>query len=147
LPGGMARLGGDNKSRRKKPMKTTLTIAALAVAATMQTAQAQDAAAGEQSFRKCSPCHAIGEGAKNKVGPELNGLDGRHSGSGPGYHYSDANKKSGIVWGEETFEKYIKNPRGDIPGTKMIFPGIKNEKEIGNLWANLKQFGPDGKKK
>jgi cytochrome c len=147
LPGGMARLGGDNKSRRKKPMKTTLTIAALAVAATMQTAQAQDAAAGEQSFRKCSPCHAIGEGAKNKVGPELNGLDGRHSGSAPGYHYSDANKKSGIVWGEETFEKYIKNPRGDIPGTKMIFPGIKNEKEIGNLWAYLKQFGPDGKKK
>jgi cytochrome c len=143
----MARLGGDNKSRRKKPMKTTLTIAALAVAATMQTAQAQDAAAGEQSFRKCSPCHAIGEGAKNKVGPELNGLDGRHSGSAPGYHYSDANKKSGIVWGEETFEKYIKNPRGDIPGTKMIFPGIKNEKEIGNLWAYLKQFGPDGKKK
>jgi cytochrome c len=147
LPGGMARLGGDNKSRRKKPMKTTLTIAALAVAATMQTAQAQDAAAGEQSFRKCSPCHAIGEGAKNKVGPELNGLDGRHSGSAPGYHYSDANKKSGIVWGEETFEKYIKNPRGDIPGTKMIFPGIKNEKEIGNLWAYLKQFGLDGKKK
>jgi cytochrome c len=143
----MARLGGDNKSRRKKPMKTTLTIAALAVAATIQTAQAQDAAAGEQSFRKCSPCHAIGEGAKNKVGPELNGLDGRHSGSAPGYHYSDANKKSGIVWGEETFEKYIKNPRGDIPGTKMIFPGIKNEKEIGNLWAYLKQFGPDGKKK
>jgi cytochrome c len=128
-------------------MKTTLTIAALAVAATMQTAQAQDAAAGEQSFRKCSPCHAIGEGAKNKVGPELNGLDGRHSGSAPGYHYSDANKKSGIVWGEETFKKYIKNPRGDIPGTKMIFPGIKNEKEIGNLWAYLKQFGPDGKKK
>jgi cytochrome c len=128
-------------------MKTTLTIAALAVAATMQTAQAQDAAAGEQSFRKCSPCHAIGEGAKNKVGPELNGLDGRHSGSAPGYHYSDANKKSGIVWGEDTFEKYIKNPRGDIPGTKMIFPGIKNEKEVDNLWAYLKQFGPDGAKK
>jgi cytochrome c len=130
-------------------MKTTLAMAALtlAVAALAQSAQAQDVAAGEQSFRKCLPCHSIGEGAKNKVGPELNGIDGRHSGSAPGYSYSDANKKSGIVWNEEAFEAYIKNPRGKIPGTKMIFPGIKNEKEIHNLWAYLKQFGPDGKKK
>jgi cytochrome c len=51
------------------------------------------------------------------------------------------------VWGEATFAKYIKDPRGDIPGTKMIFPGIKNGKDIANLWAYLKQFGPDGKKK
>jgi len=128
-------------------MKTTLAIAALAVAALAQSAQAQDMAAGEQSFRKCLPCHAIGEGAKNKVGPELNGLDGRHSGSAPGYNYSDANKKSGLVWGEATFKEYIKNPRAKIPGTKMIFPGITNEKEANNLWAYLKQFGSDGKKK
>jgi hypothetical protein len=63
------------------------------------------------------------------------------------YNYSDANKNSGIVWGEATFKEYIKDPRAKIPGTKMIFPGIKNETEIGNLWAYLKQFGPDGKKK
>ncbi len=128
-------------------MKTTLAIAALAVTAMAQAAQAQDVAAGEQSFKKCFPCHSIGEGAKNKVGPELNGLDGRHSGTAPGYHYSDANEKSGIVWGEATFKEYIKDPRAKIPGTKMIFPGIKNEKEVDNLWAYLKQFGPDGKKK
>ncbi len=128
-------------------MKTTLPIAILAVAALAQAAHAQDVAAGEQSFKKCFPCHSIGEGAKNKVGPELNGLDGRHSGSAPGYNYSDANKNSGIVWNETTFKEYIKNPRGKIPGTKMIFPGIKNEKEVDNLWAYLKQFGPDGKKK
>ena len=128
-------------------MKTTLAMAALAVAAMAQAVHAQDVAAGEQSFKKCFPCHSIGEGAKNKGGPELNGLDGRHSGSAPAFNYSDANKNSGIVWGEATFKEYIKDPRAKIPGTKMIFPGIKNETEIGNLWAYLKQFGPDGKKK
>jgi cytochrome c len=128
-------------------MKTTFAIALFAVAAMAQAAQAQDLAAGEHSFRKCLPCHSVGDGAKNKVGPELNGLDGRHSGSAPGYHYSDANEKSGIVWSEATFKEYIKDPRAKIPGTKMIFPGIKNEKEAESLWAYLKQFGSDGKKK
>jgi len=129
-------------------MKTaTLVMATLMLAAMAQTAHAQDAAAGEQVFKKCFPCHSIGPGAKNKVGPELNGLDGRHSGTAAGYHYSAANKNSGIVWGEATFAKYIKDPRADIPGTKMIFPGVKKEKDIANLWAYLKQFGPDGKKK
>ena len=147
MPGGISHKGGDVKSGREKPMKSTLAIAAVTMAVMAQAAHAQDAAAGEQSFRKCSPCHAVGEGAKNKVGPELNGLDGRHSGSAPGYSYSDANKNSGIIWSEKTFEQYVKDPRAMITGTKMIFPGIKNDKERDNLWAYLKQFGPDGKKK
>ncbi len=128
-------------------MKTALSIAALAVAAMAQAAHAQDVAAGEQSFKKCQICHRIGEGAKNFVGPELNGFDGRHSGNAPGYSYSDANKNSGLVWNEATFKEYIKDPRAKIPGTKMIFAGIKNDKEVDNLWAYIKQFGPDGKKK
>jgi cytochrome c len=127
-------------------MKSVLTVAAI-VAAMTQVAQAQDVAAGEQSFKKCFPCHSVGEDAKNKVGPALNGLDGRHSGNVADYSYSDANKNSGITWGEATFKDYIKDPRAKIPNTKMIFPGIKNEKEAGDLWAYLKQFGPDGKKK
>jgi cytochrome c len=110
-------------------------------------AQAQDAANGEQAFKKCFPCHSIGEGAKNKVGPELNGIDGRHSGTAADYNYSDANKNSGIVWSQATFLEYIKDPRTKIPGTKMIFPGIKNEKEAGDLWAYLIQFDAEGKKK
>jgi len=122
-------------------------MAVLAAVTVAQAAHAQDVAAGEQSFKKCFACHSVGEGAKNKVGPELNGLDGRHSGTAPGYSYSDANKNSGIVWSEATFKDYIQDPRAKIPGTKMIFPGIKNEKEVGDLWAYLKQFGPDGKKK
>jgi len=106
-----------------------------------------DVAAGEQSFKKCTACHAIGPGAKNKVGPELNGLDGRKSGTAQDYSYSDANKNSGITWNKETFENYITDPRAMIPGTKMIFPGIKNDKERDNLWAYLSQFAPDGQKK
>ena len=127
-------------------MKAIL-AAAVVLTAMAQSASAQDVAAGEQSFKKCLPCHAIGEGAKNKVGPELNGIDGRKSGTAPDYSYSDANKDSGITWSAAQFKDYIKDPRAKIPGTKMIFPGIKNEKEAGELWAYLQQFGPDGKKK
>jgi cytochrome c len=127
-------------------MKSVL-VAAVILAAMAQTAQAQDAAAGEQSFKKCLPCHAIGEGAKNKVGPELNGLDGRKSGTTEGYSYSDANKNSGLTWNKDVFLEYIKDPRAKIPGTKMIFPGIKNEKEAGDLWAYLASFKADGTKK
>ena len=98
-------------------------------------ALAQDAAAGKTSFNKCLACHAIGEGAKNKVGPELNGLDGRKSGTVEGYSYSDANKNSGITWNKDQFLEYIKDPKAKIPGTKMVFAGIKNEKEANDLWA------------
>jgi cytochrome c len=148
MRGALIREGDEALGHKgSKTMKTTLAIAALTIAAMAQTAQAQDAAAGEQSFKKCAPCHAVGEGAKNKIGPQLNDLDGRHSGTAPDFNYSDANKNSGIVWSEATFKEYIKDPRAKIPGTKMIFPGIKNEKEAGDLWAYLKQFGADGKKK
>ena len=110
-------------------------------------ALAQDIAAGKTSFNKCMACHAIGEGAKNKVGPELNGLDGRHSGTAEGYSYSDANKNSGITWNEAQFKDYIKDPTAKIPGTKLVFAGIKNEKEAGGLWAFLAQYDKDGKTK
>ena len=119
----------------------------LTVTATASAAMAQDVAAGKSSFNKCLACHAIGEGAKNKVGPELNGLDGRHSGSAPDYNYSDANKNSGITWNKEQFLEYIKDPKAKIPGTKMIFAGIKNEKEANDLWAYIAQFDKDGKTK
>jgi cytochrome c len=146
MPGTLVTRAATKPHKGRKIMKTIL-AAAVAVAAMAQAAHAQDVTAGEQSFKKCFACHAVGEGAKNKVGPALNGLDGRKSGTMEGYNYSDANKKSGITWNDASFKDYIKDPRGKIPGTKMIFPGIKNEKEAGDLWAYLKQFGPDGKKK
>ena len=79
--------------------------------------------------------------------PELNGLDGRKSGTVADYSYSEANKKAEITWGEATFKEYIQNPMAKVPGTKMAFAGIKNEKEIADLWAYLKQFKADGSKK
>ena len=125
--------------------KLIISIAALAIST--GAALAQDVAAGEQSFKKCSVCHKIGEGATNSIGPILNGLDGRKSGSVEDYSYSDANKAAGIVWSEATFKDYIQDPQARIPNTKMFYPGVKNEKEKGDLWAYLKQFDQNGKKK
>ena len=130
-------------------MKTS-TLSALVVVTSLATATgalAQDAAAGKSSFNKCLACHAIGEGAKNKVGPVLNGLDGRKSGTVEGYSYSDANKNSGITWNKDQFLDYIKDPKAKIPGTKMAFAGIKSENEINNLWAYVSQYDKDGKTK
>jgi cytochrome c len=124
---------------------TMSALAAIAVSAS--TASAQDAAAGQRQFNKCLPCHAVGPDAENKIGPELNGLDGRHSGTAPNYSYSDANKNSGIVWNEESFKEYIKNPAAKVPGTKMTFAGIKNDQDVNDLWAYLKQFDADGNTK
>jgi cytochrome c len=127
-------------------MRKTLLAGATFVVVT-QGAVAQDIAAGETSFRKCQPCHAIGESARSGLGPVLNGLDGRRAGTMANVAYSEGLKSSGITWGEETFKEYIKDPRGKFPDSTMFFPGIKDEKEISNLWAYLKQFGSDGKKK
>jgi cytochrome c len=121
--------------------------AALMLVALTGTAAAQDVAAGENVFKRCGPCHSVGDGARHKVGPYLNGLDGRKAGTIEGYSYSDANKNSGIVWNEEVFKEYIKDPRAKIPGTKIVFPGVKNEREIGDLWAYLRQFDAEGKVK
>jgi cytochrome c len=126
------------------------TFSALVVFASLATASsalAQDAAAGKTSFNKCMICHSIGEGAKNKVGPELNGLDGRKSGTAPDYNYSDANKNSGITWNKDQFLEYIKDPKAKITGTKMAFAGIKNETEAQNIWAYISSFDKDGKQK
>ena len=122
-------------------------IAGVVMIASMGGAAAQDIAAGENSFKKCLPCHSIGADAKNKVGPELNGIDGRKSGTAEGYNYTEANKNSGITWNEAQFKEYIQDPRAKIKGTKMVFAGIKNETEIANLWAFLRQFDASGNKK
>jgi cytochrome c len=111
-------------------------------------AHAQDAAAGEKVFLQCRACHQIGETAKNGVGPQLNGiLSGtRKAGTAEAYTYSAAYKTLDKVWNEENFRVYIKDPRGVTPGTKMVYPGLKDETQIDNIVAYLKQFGVDGKK-
>jgi cytochrome c len=138
------------KARKEPHVKISLiAIALVAFATSASVAAAQDAAdpaAGEKVFAKCKLCHQIGEGAKNAVGPELNGAVGRKAGSAPGYNYSTANKDSGITWDEAALKQYLKNPRAMVPGTKMTFAGLSKEKDIDNVIAYLKQFGSDGKK-
>jgi cytochrome c len=124
----------------------SFSVAGAALLASVGAAAAQDAAAGEKVFSKCKICHQIGEGAKNMVGPVLNGVVGRPAGAYAGYHYSDANKNSGITWDEATLKEYLKDPKAKVPGTKMVFPGLKSDDDITNVIAYLKQFAPDGKK-
>ncbi|AWM85378.1 cytochrome c family protein [Microvirga sp. 17 mud 1-3] len=118
----------------------------LVLAFSPMAANAQDAAAGEKVFAPCKACHQIGETAKNAVGPELNGVIGRKAGSVEGYNYSAANKNSGLTWDEATFREYIKDPKAKVPGTKMIYAGLKDDKKIDDLIAYLKQFDASGKK-
>ena len=121
-------------------------IVPIALAFSPVAAQAQDAAAGEKVFAVCKACHQIGPNAKNAVGPELNGVIGRHSGSVEGYNYSPANKNSGLTWDEATFAEYIKDPKAKVPGTKMVYAGLKDEQRIKDLLAYLKQFDASGQK-
>ena len=125
-------------------LAATTLITATALPAMLETAAAQDVEKGQRSFNKCLPCHAIGPGAENKVGPALNGIDGRHAGAVASFNYSEANKNSGLVWNEATFKDYIRSPQAKIPGTKMAFAGITNPQEIDDLWAYLKQFDANG---
>jgi cytochrome c len=100
-------------------------------------AQAQgDPAQGEKVFAKCQACHAVEE-AENKIGPHLVDLFGREAGSLEDYRYSSALKDSGIVWEDETIAEYVKAPRDLVPGTKMVFAGLKDDEEIADLLAYL----------
>lgn len=126
---------------------TTLGLIVLAVTTFLlsQPVAAGDPSKGATIFKKrCTTCHAIGPNAPNKVGPELNGLFGRPAGSVPNYNYSKANRESGIIWTEEIFATYIRDPRATVPGTKMPFSGLKNDQEVADLVAYLGSFAADG---
>ena len=95
-----------------------------------------DVAKGEKVFALCRSCHVLEEGV-NRVGPSLYKVVGRKSGSVPGYAYSDANKASGVTWTTDVLFTYLKDPKGFMPGTKMAFPGIKDDQDRANLVAYL----------
>lgn len=104
---------------------------------TMGTAWADgDAAAGKEIFKKCALCHSADAGV-NKVGPSLHGIVGRHSGSIENFAYSPAMKSFDKTWDEAQLSTYLADPRGVVPGTKMIFPGLKDEKDRQNVIAYL----------
>ena len=102
-----------------------------------------DAEKGEKVFKKCKACHAVGDGAKNKVGPALNGIIGATAGEIEGFKYSDAMKEKGaegMVWDEETLAAFLVKPKDVVPGTKMTFPGLKKEDDVANVIAYLATF-------
>lgn len=121
-------------------------MAAAALCAAAVPAVAADPAAGEKAFAVCKACHKVGEGAKNGVGPTLNGVVGRASGSVEGFKYSDSMANSGITWDEANLSEYIKNPKTKIPGNKMAFAGVKDDIKIADIIAYLSQFAADGTK-
>lgn len=127
-------------------MIRTILAAAAIFAATVPYARGQDAAAGEKTYAQCRACHQVGETAKNTVGPMLNGIVGQKAGEREGYSYSAAMKSSGLSWDEQTISEYLQNPRAKVPGTKMVYAGLKDEKRIADLIAFLKQFDAAGKK-
>ncbi|MFK5980262.1 MAG: c-type cytochrome [Rhizobiaceae bacterium] len=104
-------------------------------------ASAQDVKAGAKVFKKCRACHTIGEGAKNKVGPHLNGMFGRTAGGIEGFKYSKAMRArgaDGLVWNNQNFIEFITKPKKFIKKTRMGFGGLKKEKDRLNLIAFLK---------
>jgi len=110
------------------------------IACTATTALAQDAAAGKRAFSHCGNCHQVGPTARSIAAPALNGLFGRAAGSLVDYDYSEAIKGSGLIWDEDTFSRFIKDPQATIPGTKMFFHGIQDEQRIRDIIAYLQQF-------
>lgn len=132
-------------------MKKVLVLAALGLVAAVGSASAADVAAGEKAFAKCKICHAIGEGATNKVGPQLNGVIGRKMASVDGFKGYGADLKKmgdeGKAWDAATLATYLTDPKAFNPGTKMAFAGIKDATELENVVAYVIQFGADGKVK
>jgi cytochrome c len=122
-------------------------VAAGLMLALPAVASAQDKENGKKLFTKCAPCHSIGPGAKNKVGPELNGVLGRPAASAEGFAYSDALKKSGITWDDAGLHEWITDPKKKVPGTKMLFPGVKDEAERDDIIAYIESFNADGSSK
>lgn len=128
----------------------TLVVLTLAAGWAALPALAQDAdlaAQGAKVWKRCAACHMIGDGAENRVGPELNGIVGRTAGSLEDFKYSDAMKKAGadgLVWDNDKLFAYLENPKAMVPGTKMAFAGLKNEDDRHAVVAYIDANGGEG---
>ena len=137
--------GGGNKQAEEADTAATTNAATPAPAATAAAGAPApeyasltgDAAKGKTVFVQCQVCHVVEEG-QNRIGPSLYGIVGRPAGSIAGFAYSPANKNSGITWSEEEMYKYLEAPQQTIPGTKMVFAGLKNPQDRADVIAYLK---------
>jgi len=120
-------------------MKIRIVLAVLGLMGLSTVSYAQDAENGAKVFKKCMACHAIDD--KNKIGPSLKGIVGRKAATVEGFKYSDAmlaKAAEGVVWDEATLTAYLPDPKAFVPGTKMVFPGLKKPEEVTDLIAFLK---------
>ncbi len=116
-------------------------VAAFGFLSSLGTAAAQsgDAAKGERVFAQCKACHTVEKGGRNGIGPNLFGIFGSKAGVVEGFNFSDALKASGIVWDDKTMAEFLKDPKGRIPGNKMVFAGIRRADQLDDLLAYLKK--------
>ncbi|KAI94280.1 cytochrome C [Rhodomicrobium udaipurense JA643] len=118
-----------------KAIKIAMVGAALVWSASAYAAG--DPVKGEQVFKQCKICHQVGPTAKPGVGPVQNNVVGSKAGTRPGFNYSEAMKNSGLTWDEATLDKYLENPKAIVPGTKMVFVGLKNPQDRADVIAFL----------
>ena len=117
----------------------SLVIGVSVLSAGAAAAAEGDPVAGKKTFAQCAACHTLVKG-KHTLGPSLHGVVGRKAASAEGFKtYSPAMQKSGITWTEENIAKYLADPRGFIPGNRMIFAGLKREEDVANVIAYIKQ--------
>jgi cytochrome c len=115
-------------------------VAVIVGFATQASAQSGDAAKGQRVFnQQCRACHTLEKGGAQAIGPNLHGVFGRKAGTAEGFAFSEAMVKSGIVWDDKTMAEYNRDPKGKVPGTKMVFNGVKQQGQLNDLVAYLKQ--------
>jgi len=119
-------------------IRRAVPIVVLALAAA-GGARAEDIAAGNKVFARCKVCHTLEAGGPATLGPNLHHVFGRKAGTAEGYKASEPMKNSGLVWDEATLARFVRDPKQTIPGNRMAFPGVKNDQELADLLAYLKQ--------
>ena len=128
------------KSWMDTTIAASLGLSILSVAALPAAAQSGDASRGQRVFnQQCRACHTLDKGGAQTAGPNLHGLFGRKAGTAEGYAFSDAMKASGIVWDETTLAEYNRDPKGKVPGTKMVFNGVKQAPQLADIVAYLQE--------
>ena len=123
-------------------MKPRIALLAASLLFAPAIASAQDAEAGQRVFNQCRACHTVDQGGRNGVGPNLHGVFDRAAGSVEGFRYSSALRgkvAEGLKWDEATMRAYITNPKAVIPAGSMAFAGLRNEQQLNDLIAYLRQ--------